>query len=83
MGQIETRAHRRGMSVLPPGADIPVTGRFAPEAVIAFSFTVTPATRDSEGQRPFPFEVMGTRGRLTDYHVSAKHSRGGPAETDL
>jgi len=31
----------------------------------------------------FRFEVMGTRGRLTDYHVSAKNSRGGPAETDL
>jgi hypothetical protein len=41
-------------------------GRFAPEAVM-----------------PFSFEVMGTRGRLTDYHLSAKNSRGGPAETDL
>jgi hypothetical protein len=43
-----------------------------PEAVMPFSFAVT-----------FRFEVMGTRGRLTDYHVSAKNSRGGPAETDL
>jgi hypothetical protein len=47
-------------------------GRFAPEAVMPFSFAVT-----------FRFEMMGTRGRLTDYHVSAKNSRGGPAETDL
>jgi hypothetical protein len=47
-------------------------GRFAPEAVMPFSFAVT-----------FHFEVMGTRGRLTDYHLSAKISRGGPAETDL
>jgi len=37
-----------------------------------FSFAVT-----------FRFEVMGTRGRLTDYHLSANISRGGPAETDL
>jgi hypothetical protein len=37
-----------------------------------FSFAVT-----------FRFEMMGTRGRLTDYHVSAKNSRGGRAETDL
>jgi hypothetical protein len=43
-----------------------------PEAVMPFSFAVT-----------FRFEVMGTRGRLTDYHVFAKNSRGGPAETDL
>jgi hypothetical protein len=60
------------MSVLPPGADMSMTGRFAPEAVVPFSFAVT-----------FRFGVMGTRGRLTDYHVSAKISRGGPAETDL
>jgi hypothetical protein len=33
LGQTETRAHRRGMSVLPPGADTSMTGRFAPEAV--------------------------------------------------
>ena len=31
MGQTETRAHRRGMSVLPPGADMSMTGRFAPK----------------------------------------------------
>ena len=31
----------------------------------------------------FRFEVMGTRGRLADYHVSANNSRGRPAETDL
>jgi len=43
-----------------------------PEAVMPFSFAFT-----------FRFEVMGTRGRLADYHVSAKNSRGGPAETDL
>jgi hypothetical protein len=49
-----------------------MNGRFAPEAVMPFSFAVT-----------FRFEVMGTRGRLTDYHVFAKNSRGGPAETDL
>jgi hypothetical protein len=30
LGQTETRAHRRGMSVLPPGADMSMTGRFAP-----------------------------------------------------
>jgi hypothetical protein len=34
-GQTETPAHRRGMSVLPPGADLSMTGHFAPEAVIA------------------------------------------------
>jgi hypothetical protein len=32
LGQTETRAHRRGMSVLPPGADMSLTGRFAPKA---------------------------------------------------
>jgi hypothetical protein len=31
-GQTETRAHQRDMSVLPPGADMSVTGGFAPEA---------------------------------------------------
>jgi hypothetical protein len=30
--QKATSARRRGMSVLPPGTDMPVTGRFAPEA---------------------------------------------------
>jgi hypothetical protein len=35
VGQTETRAHRRGMSVLPPGADIFMTGRFAPEAALS------------------------------------------------
>ena len=49
-----------------------MSDRFAPEAVMPFSFAVT-----------FRFEVMGTRGSLTDYHVFAKNSRGGPAETDL
>ena len=32
-GQTETRALPRGMSVLPPGAEMCMTGRFAPEAV--------------------------------------------------
>jgi hypothetical protein len=31
IGQTETGAHRRDMSVLPPGADMFMTGRFAPE----------------------------------------------------
>ena len=31
-GQTETRALRRGMSVLPPGAEMCMTGRFAPKA---------------------------------------------------
>ena len=33
LGQTETRALRRSMSVLPPGADMSMTDRFAPEAV--------------------------------------------------
>ena len=32
LGQTETRALRRSMSVLPPGAEMCVTGRFAPQA---------------------------------------------------
>jgi hypothetical protein len=32
LGQTETRAHRRGMSVQPPGADMSMTGLFAPIA---------------------------------------------------
>jgi hypothetical protein len=30
LGQTETRAHRSGMCVLPPGADMSMSGRFAP-----------------------------------------------------
>jgi hypothetical protein len=52
--------------------DFRLLQQYPPEAVMSFSFAVT-----------FRFEVMGTRGRLTDYHVSGKNSRGGPAETDL
>ena len=32
--QTETRAHQHGMSVLPPGADMSMTGRFAPGAAL-------------------------------------------------
>jgi hypothetical protein len=31
-GQSETQAHRPGMTVLSPGMDMSMTGRFAPEA---------------------------------------------------
>jgi len=34
LAQNATSARPRGMSVQPPGADMPATGRFAPEAVI-------------------------------------------------
>jgi hypothetical protein len=30
LGQTETRAHQCGMPVLPPGANMTMTGRFAP-----------------------------------------------------
>jgi hypothetical protein len=33
-GQTETRAHRRGMSILSPGADMSMIGRFAPAAAV-------------------------------------------------
>jgi hypothetical protein len=44
MGQTETFARSRSMSVLPPGADMPMNGRFAPLGVVLW-----PA-------RPFPSE---------------------------
>ena len=48
-GQTETRARQRGMSVLPPGADMSMTGRCAPKAALGqaqnSSFRFTPKNR--------------------------------------
>jgi hypothetical protein len=53
MGQTETRAHRRGMSVLPPGADMSMTGRFAPGADVGAKSVFDQACVISDTQRPF------------------------------
>jgi len=41
LGQTETRADGRGMPVLPPGADMSTTGRFAPRSGLALVHSMT------------------------------------------
>jgi hypothetical protein len=50
-GQKATFARRRGMSVVPPGADMPLNGRFAPEAAVhAIRLECALADRSASGR---------------------------------
>jgi hypothetical protein len=71
LGQTETSIRRCGMSVLPPGADIPPTGRFAPRAAV-------PAKSHFDPERKF--------GLVTKFDILIRAKRNGlerPSERAL